>query len=72
VIIELIGGSHDGRRLCIPDGVTGFLVVNRPDAEPLLYLNPKHSLAVALPGATMYRYVYRETAEGLPAFRSQA
>lgn len=71
MVIELVGGPHDGQRLIVPDGATGFPVVGRPDADPLLSLNPRHSPALPPPGATVYRYTYRETAEGLPAFRAQ-
>jgi hypothetical protein len=72
MIIELVGGPHDGRRLTILDGDTEVHVEDQPGREPRIHAGAACQPLAGRSGTTVYLYAYRETSEGLPIFKAQA
>src|SRR5437868_5957836 len=70
MVIELVGGPHDGLRLTVPDGATGLLVRDRPGKEPHVHVGTWLPGDLG-PGVSAYLYTFGKTKKGLPVFRTQ-
>jgi hypothetical protein len=71
MMIELVGGPHDGRRLTVRDGETEILIEHRTDGGLRFHYAHGRPPGGGRGRVTVYLYTFRETAEGLPLFRAQ-
>jgi hypothetical protein len=72
MMIELVGGPHDGKRLTVRDGDTEVHVEDRTDGELGFHYGDRRPPRGGRGRVTVYLYTFRETSRGLPIFRAQS